>query len=507
MSKQERQYTAADLYGSDGRPHAADIDQDDIYNCYFLAPTGALGERQPDRIRDAIRFNPESGDFTVSLYRPPNEDERKAGRTGPIPESVTVSQEDIRYNIRREGGGTVDNNRERNGPLWPTVLEAGFAELYGRDSQGRVNLGSGYDMVGDPTRGGALSDGMYALTGEAGRNIRINGGPELVTTGPDHVKRSEPPPFRADARRHRLELDAAYTEVEQALATGRPVSMSTQGREVRDGLMESHGHMVVGVSRDPQSKEPLITLRNPYGTSQGVGEGNQNIGAGWDAKSPEITVSLDRLVRDGSFGEFNIGPEPRVQTQRQGAPESATPGQPAPASPASEGPASTPNAPAKEAPSQATPVPTPTPVSMADPRHPDHPDHRLYKQIETGVARIDAEKGRAFDATSERLTMGAFLDAKAAGITSADHIAINETGKRQPDGTQIAGGTLLFVVQGQDPSDPAARRAITDVGQAIERPVEQTLQKLEALNQQQAQLLSQQPSTPTQDDPGRTLRM
>lgn len=144
---------------------------------------------------------------------------------------------------------------------------------------------------------------------------------------------------------------------------------------------------------------------------------------------------------------------------------------------------------------------------LPDPRDPDHPDHRLYKQIETGVARIDAEKGRAFDMTSERMTMGAFLDAKAAGITSADHIAINDTGKRQPDGTQVAAGTLLFVVQGQDPSDPAARRSTTDVAQAIERPVEQSLQRLDAINQQQAQQLLQQQTPPTQDDPGRGMRM
>lgn len=67
MDREERQYTVADLYGADGHPHAVDIRQDEIYNCYFLAPVGALGERQPDRIRDAIRFNPETEDFTVSL--------------------------------------------------------------------------------------------------------------------------------------------------------------------------------------------------------------------------------------------------------------------------------------------------------------------------------------------------------------------------------------------------------------------------------------------------------
>jgi hypothetical protein len=491
MAREERQYTAADLYGAENRPRAADIDQDDIYNCYFLAPMGALGEQQPDRIREAIRFNPETGDFTVRLYRPPNEDERNAGRTSPIQESITVSQEDIRGNIRRGGGGTADNNR--NGPLWPTVLEAGFAELYGRDAQGQVNLNRGYRTIGAVTGGGALADGVYAITGESGRNLRIStdNAPPLRATGPDHVERSEPPPYQAPSRGARVALDSAYTEVEQGLAAGRPISMATQGRDVRDGLEESHAYMVVGVSRDPQTNEALVTLRNPYGNNQRAGEGNQNIGAGWNADNPEITVNLNRLVRDGSFAEFNIGPAPRVQAQKQGAPESATPDQSAPASPV-------PQVPANEAPTQAFPAPS----GFADPRDSSHPDHRLYQQIGRGVAGIDAERGRTFDATSERLAMGVFHDAKAATITSADHVAINEAGKRQQDGAQVAAGTLLFVVQGQDPSDPAARRSITDVAQAVDRPVEQSLQKIGALSEQQVQMLAQTQNNPTQDDPG-----
>jgi hypothetical protein len=507
MAREERQYTAADLYGADGRPRAADIDQDDIYNCYFLAPMGSLGERQPDRIRDAIRFNAETGDFTVSLYRPPNAQERDLGRASPIQESITVSQEDIRRNISERGGGTVDNNRARNGPLWPTVIEAGFAELYGRNSKGEVNLGQGYRTIGAATGGGSLADSVYALTGESGRSLQIlnPNAPPMQPTGPDHVKRSEPPPFRAPLQGAKLGLDAVYAEVEQALTAGRPVSMATQGRDVRDGLEESHAYMVVGLSRDPQSGEALITLRNPYANNQRVGEGDQNIGAGWNASNPEITVSLNRLVRDGSFGEFNIGPAPRVQSQKQGISEPATPSQPASGSPAKQVPTNAPNAPANDAVSPAAPAPAP--LSLADPRDPNHTDHRLYKQIETGVARIDAEKGRVFDQSSERLTMCAFCDTKAAGITSAGHIAINETGKRQQDGSQIAAGTLLFVVQGQDPSDPAARRSVTDVAQAVERPVEQSLQKVDALTQQQTQLLAQQQNQPAQDESVRTQRM
>lgn len=150
---------------------------------------------------------------------------------------------------------------------------------------------------------------------------------------------------------------------------------------------------------------------------------------------------------------------------------------------------------------------TPVPARFSDPRDSDNPDNRLYRQIERGVANIDAERGRTFDVTSERLTMGAFHDAKAAGITFAGHILINETGKRQQDGSQIAAGTQLFVVQGQDPSEPAARRSMTDVAQAIDRPVEQSLQKVDTLAQQQTQVLAQQQNQTTQDEPARAQRM
>jgi hypothetical protein len=150
---------------------------------------------------------------------------------------------------------------------------------------------------------------------------------------------------------------------------------------------------------------------------------------------------------------------------------------------------------------------TPLPARLPDPRDSDNPDNRLYTQIERGVASIDTGRGRTFDATSERLTMGAFYDSKVAGITSADHLAINETGKRQPDGSQIAAGTMLFVVQGQDPADPAARRSLTDVAQAVERPVEQSLQKVDALTQQQTQLLAQQQNQPTQEESVRAQRI
>jgi hypothetical protein len=416
MAREQRQYTAAHLYGTEGRPRVSDIHQDDLYDCYFLAPMGAIGEQQPDRIRDAIRFNAETGDFTVNLYRPPNEQERSRGQTGPIQESINVSQEDIRRNIRERGGGTVDNNRDRSGALWPTVIEASFAELYGRNAQGEVNLNQGYRTVGHVTGGGGLRDGTYALTGESGRSlqIRTSDTPPMVTTGPDHVERREDPPYRAPLQGSRVSVDSAYTEVQQALAAGKPVSLATQGRDVTDGLEESHAYMVVGVSRNPQNNDALVTLRNPYGTNDRAGEGNQNVGVSRNTSNPEITVSLNTLVRAGSFAEFNIGPAPRVQTQQQ---EPPVPAQTSPAVPVQ--PASNQSAP--------TNPPPAVPQNTTDITQSTHLGHQRFQQALSAIENSPNIPPNNF--TGERLLQSAANVAYAslAGEQRQGKDAQNET--------------------------------------------------------------------------------
>ena len=145
--------------------------------------------------------------------------------------------------------------------------------------------------------------------------------------------------------------------------------------------------------------------------------------------------------------------------------------------------------------------------ALPDPRDPSSPGHRLHGQIEVAVTSMDAERSRSFDTASERLVMTAYVDANAAGITSADHIAFNKAGTLQQDGSQVSACTLLCIVQGRDASDVLAPRSITDVRQAVERPVEQALMQLDTQTQQQAQRLAQQPTAPSQDDPGRGPRM
>ncbi len=260
------------------------------------------------------------------------------------------------------------------------MIEAGFAELYGRDEQGRVDLGRGYRTIGAVTGGGGLADGTYALTGESGRNLQITNpdAPPMRPTGPDHVARPEPPPYQAPRQGARVSLDTAYGEVEQALAGNRPVSMATQGRDVRDGLEESHAYMVTGIARDPSTNEALVTLRNPYATNARAQEGNQHVGTGSNSGNPEITVNLDRLVRGGSFGEFNIGPAPRLQSQQ---PDVPAPAQDAPASTPPTQPASGATDPG------VSPTQAPASPGTVDLTDRSHPGHERFQQAMGAIER------------------------------------------------------------------------------------------------------------------------
>ncbi len=470
MNNRKTQFKEESLYGSSGRPQASNIHQDILQNCYFLAPIGALAEQQPDRIRDAIRFDPNTGDFTVRLYRPPNAGERQAGQSDPVETFITVSQDDLRRNIRREGGSTVDNNRDRTGALWPAVLEAGFAELYGRDSRGRVNMENAYDLIADATRGGSLSDGMYALTGDAGRNIQIpmpDSRPRK-NHGPDYVSRPEPPAFQAIAPGDMLSLQEAHTRVEQALAAGRPVSLATQGREVNDGLQESHAYMVMGISRHAATGDTLLRLRNTYGDNTKTKEGNHHIGGDWKDTDPEIIISLNDIVRKGSFGEFNIGPAPRVQTQ---APQSQ----------------SQPVAPATEPSTSAQPATIPL---LSDPAH---PAHAMYAQALHGIAASAQLSGGRFPIEQQRLIAANLVAGMVSLPQSRMHGALTLEKLDRIDAVTLSSdGSRVIEIEGK-PGALAHFRFRLPLEQAHSGSIEAASQQaFDGLQQQKAQELARQ---------------
>ncbi|WP_416204236.1 XVIPCD domain-containing protein [Xanthomonas euvesicatoria] len=119
------------------------------------------------------------------------------------------------------------------------------------------------------------------------------------------------------------------------------------------------------------------------------------------------------------------------------------------------------------------------------PSDPGHADHSLYQQIRDGVQKLDAQRGRQWDASSERMTASLLALAKEEGLSRVDHVVLNNPT------AQLAGGEKVFVVQGAL-NDPAHQRAHMSTMDAVQTPETQSFDRLQAINQTQAQAREQQ---------------
>ncbi|MCU1135832.1 XVIPCD domain-containing protein [Stenotrophomonas maltophilia] len=123
---------------------------------------------------------------------------------------------------------------------------------------------------------------------------------------------------------------------------------------------------------------------------------------------------------------------------------------------------------------------------------PNHPDYGLNQQIRQGVAALDAQHGRPFDQTSERLTASLTVLARGQGLQQVDHVLVSNATAQHPAGHNI------FVVQG-DPANPAHLRAMMPTAVAAQTPVEQSMQKLGLGMQQPVQAEQQTLDAQAQD--------
>lgn len=115
---------------------------------------------------------------------------------------------------------------------------------------------------------------------------------------------------------------------------------------------------------------------------------------------------------------------------------------------------------------------------------PTDADFALMQQVRGHVEAIDADRGRPFDEHSERLTASVMMLARANNLESVDHVVLSAaTAEHGP-------GRNVFVVQG-DLNDPAHRRAAMSTQEAVQTPVEQSLQRLEVASADRAQALAQ----------------
>ena len=120
---------------------------------------------------------------------------------------------------------------------------------------------------------------------------------------------------------------------------------------------------------------------------------------------------------------------------------------------------------------------------------PNHPDYGLNQQIRQGVAALDAQHGRPFDQTSERLTASLTVLAREQGLQQVDHVLVSNATANQPAGENI------FVVQARQ-ANPAQLRAMMPTAVAAQTPVEQSMQKLGLGVQQQVEAQAQEMQNP-----------
>ncbi|WKG02335.1 C2 family cysteine protease [Mycolicibacterium sp. HK-90] len=236
-------WTDKDLYR--GNPSSADIGQNALGDCYLVAAMGALADADPERIKNKISFNPETGEFDVTLW------------DGNEWRHVPVTQADIDANMAAQGGSGLDTDDptqiNHQGALWPAVIESAYGKL----------KAPGQNLLPGIGQGGQTSAAMEALTGNRGTSI-----------DPSHEW------YRT------LNIDQ---QISQALQTHQPVVLSTPGNPGGTGLVGNHAYTVIGITGT--GSEAQVTVRNP-----------------WDVDDKVKTVRLGDLVGSGWSGATGDGP-------------------------------------------------------------------------------------------------------------------------------------------------------------------------------------------------------
>jgi putative chitinase len=102
-------------------------------------------------------------------------------------------------------------------------------------------------------------------------------------------------------------------------------------------------------------------------------------------------------------------------------------------------------------------------------------DARLLDSLVATVGELDRSCGRTFDAASERMAWSLLAAAKAQGITQVDHVVLNVATP------QLRAGENVFVVQGAL-DDPAHRVACLKTHEAVDTPIERSIEQLHAMD-------------------------
>lgn len=253
-------FTEKNLYGAGG-PSVNDIKQDSFGDCYFVATLGAVAQQNPKGIKDAIYYDSSTQQFRVRLYK----------LNGQV-KYIWVTQAELEDNVNRQGGSWVDNTGlyER---FWPAVIETAYAKMF--DSNPNDGLGEGYQKI---INGGWPSDAMMAITGNAGSQVGYKYYLKLGVDG---------------------SVAILGGKVATALQQHKSVTLWSvpEKGSVQDGLVDDHVYTVISMTQ--KGTDWNVTVRNPWGTNMGVGEGK-------DQTSAIMTLSLRNLVTTGGLQSFRV---------------------------------------------------------------------------------------------------------------------------------------------------------------------------------------------------------
>lgn len=265
-------FSDTNLYGSNG-PSPNDIKQDAFGDCYFVATLGAVALQNPTMIRNAIHYDPITQQFRVRLYN-------LKGQA----KFIWVTQAELEDNVKRHGGSYVDNTGKYE-RTWPAVIETAYAKMF--DTNPADGLGQGYQKI---INGGWPSDAMMAITGNAGTKVAYINYPALGMIGSVALLGAR---VSIALSQHKSVTLWSVPEKDSRnywqKLTGAPIP--------QDGLVDNHVYTVLSIAR--AGTDWKVTLRNPWGTNMGVGEGK-------DTASATMVVSLQSLVTTGGLESFQV---------------------------------------------------------------------------------------------------------------------------------------------------------------------------------------------------------
>ena len=195
----------------------ADINQDQLGDCYLLSSIGEIALLKPSFISGAIHLNG-SGTEAVTLYRPTQSYSHGIYTTGFNAVTETVANSFPTNSVNSGATQDVVGNQKE---IWPQVLENAYASLNG-----------GYNAIGN---GGSPVVAMEELTGHAASAMS----PASLT----------------------------LASLQSDVSAGDLIVMDTLNRNgLSNGLYGDHAYMFDGVKGTGTAA--TLTLLNPWGIDQ-----------------------------------------------------------------------------------------------------------------------------------------------------------------------------------------------------------------------------------------------